>query len=97
MYAVIIILCSNHMSVLQLFARGGATVSGVGQEDNLILRPPPFFALWIEQRKEEEWGRKITSFFKCISQILVAKLLVWLSLFKHMVKEGPCSTKTTST
>ena len=27
------------MSV-QLLARGGATVSGVGQEDNLILRPP---------------------------------------------------------
>ena len=26
--------------------------------------------------------------FKCISQILVAKLLVWLSLFKHMVRGG---------
>ena len=35
--------------------------------------------------------------FKGISQILVAKLLAWLSLFKHTVEERPCSTKATST
>lgn len=52
------------MSVLQLLARGGATVSGVGQEDNLILRPPPFFALWIVFSKLHR-SRRATPLLLC--------------------------------